>query len=142
MSWLRVLLAPLLLCYSFAALAGDSPGRAIEVKLTLAPELQKYQEQSWTMYVFAKPPNGRVPLASKTLKLNQVPMTVKLDESMYLLENLTLATAEEVVVAVKVTRHNDPHKTMVGDLTALSPVIRFADGDRQQIALVIDTEVQ
>ncbi len=131
----------LLLSVSVQADNADNQ-RSILVDLKLSPQLQKYAENKWIVYVFARPANKRVPLASKKLTLDQVPMLVELTEKNYLLENLTLANADQVVVYVKVTRHGSPHKTVVGDLLGESAVVDFSLDKQQRIELMIEKEVQ
>lgn len=141
---LATMAGAILIVFNVAAHSSDpehQPGRTIRVEVSLAEHLQQYSHQPWTLYVFAKPVNGRVPLASAKLKLNQLPLKIELTEKMFLLEHLTLANAEQVIVAAKATRSNDPHRTAVGDLIASSDVIHFSDNPNPAIRLEIDTEV-
>ncbi|MEH6626920.1 MAG: hypothetical protein V7739_10765 [Motiliproteus sp.] len=131
----------LLLSLSVQAEAPESK-RSILIDLKLAPHLQQYAEEKWLVYVFARPADKRVPLASKKLTLDRVPMLVELTEANFLLENLTLANADEVVVYVKVTRHGSPHKTVVGDLLGESEPVDFKAANRHKIELVISKEVK
>ena len=115
--------------------------RSISIDLVLDQSLQQYADKPWIVYVFAKPLDSKVPVASKKLTLNQVPMKVLLEEKNFLLKNLTLASVDKVTVAAKVTRHGSPHKTVVGDLLGKSSPIDFTEGANQTIRLVIDKEV-
>ncbi|MEH6650904.1 MAG: hypothetical protein V7707_12830 [Motiliproteus sp.] len=119
-----------------------SEPRVISVDLQLSPELQQYQHQSWTLYLYAKPLDSRVPVASKKITLDQLPQRLELTEQDFLLPHLTLAGPDQVVVAVKVSRINSPHETLAGDLVGKSPVVDFTGGNQQELTLLIDEEVQ
>ncbi|MCW8886075.1 MAG: hypothetical protein OQK12_12620 [Motiliproteus sp.] len=143
MAWLKVGLLALLMALGVQVYGDNSAnGRSILVDLKLDSSLQQYAEKPWIVYVFARPEDKRVPLASKKLTLDRVPLLVELTEKNYLLENLTLANADQVVVYVKVTRHGSPHKTAVGDLLGESKTVDFGQSPQQRIELVIDQEVK
>lgn len=116
--------------------------RTIRVDLQLSPSLQQYQHHNWTLYLYAKPLDSRVPVASKKLTLDQLPQRLDLTEQDFLLPHLTLAGSDQVVVAVKVSRNNTPHETLAGDLVGKSPVIDFTEGNQQSLSLLIDKEVE
>ncbi|OMH38834.1 hypothetical protein BGP75_00190 [Motiliproteus sp. MSK22-1] len=136
------LMLPLLMAVTLNIYADSQvEKRSISIDLVLDQSLRQYADKPWVVYVFAKPLDSKVPVASKKLTLNQVPMRVLLEEKNFLLENLTLASVDKVTVAAKVTRHGSPHKTVVGDLLAKSLPIDFTEGANQTIRLVIDKEV-
>ena len=116
--------------------------RVISVDLQLSSDLLQYQDQSWTLYLYAKPLDSPVPVASKKLTLDQLPQRLDLTEQDFLLPHLTLAGPDQVVVAVKVSRNNTPHETLAGDLIGKSPVVDFAAGQQQSLVLLIDKEVE
>ncbi len=137
-----LLLLSLLMPASLTVQAEGGDPRSIVVDLALEQSLRSYADKDWVVYVFAKPSNSRVPVAAKAVKLNQLPLQLTLSEKDYLLEKLTLASSDQVTVNAKVSRAEEPHKTVVGDLLGQSPVIDLSGGGQRRVQLRIDREVK
>lgn len=111
--------------------------RKITVEINIEQSLMPKNSDEWILYVYAVKPKTRLPLASFKGKLSQLPATIILDESMYLLPHLTLKQAESVVIIAKATTNIDPHQRSDEDLIGYSPVINFSLTAKQQSKITI-----
>lgn len=116
----------------------DNQPKSIEVKVDVSKSLIPENADNWPLYVYAARPNTRMPLSSFKGKFSDLPINITLNESMYLLPELTLKDAEEVVVVAKVSKSLDPHKKSAEDLIGFSEVLSFKDSKTHQIVLTID----
>jgi len=116
----------------------DNQPKTIEVQVNIDESLVPDNAGNWPLYVYAARPNTRMPLSSFKGKFSDLPIKITLDETMYLLPELTLKDAEEVVVVAKVSKSLDPHKKSPEDLIGFSEVLSFKGTNSHQIELEID----
>lgn len=120
----------------------DSQPKSIEVNVDVSKSLIPENAENWPLYVYAARPNTRMPLSSFKGKFSDLPLKIALNESMYLLPELTLKDAEEVIVVAKVSKSLDPHKKSTEDLIGFSGILSFKDSKTHKIVLTIDQNDQ
>jgi cytochrome c-type biogenesis protein CcmH len=109
---------------------------AVEISDTLAAQLSPEQ----TLFVFARPVGGRMPLAAKRLQVSDLPQEIVLDDSLAMSPQARLSLQDEVEVTARVSLSGQPQASS-GDLFGtLSPVPVRNDG--RAYALVIDQVVE
>ncbi|GGO85091.1 cytochrome c-type biogenesis protein CycH [Marinobacterium nitratireducens] len=93
-----------------------------------------------TVFVFARPVGGRMPLAALKLQVSDLPRQVVLDDSLAMTPQARLSTVDEVEVSARISMSGDP-AAQSGDLYGtLSPVA--VKGGSEVLELVIDQVVE
>lgn len=110
-------------------------GRVIHVKLSLEDGAKFSQD--WPVFVYASAPGSKLPLSSTQLKLSELPTTVVLTETMYVLPALTMKGHNALVVTAKVSSNEDVHKTGPEDSYSQSPVLQFDGPSRRAVELIV-----
>ena len=108
----------------------------IEVRVTQL-ESDKDANPDWPVYVYAAVPGSRVPLSSARVSLKDLPATVMLDETMYVLPQFTLKGVEEIELVAKLSTSGDPHKKGEHDRVGRSPVIAIRQGTAVQTEVML-----
>ncbi|MGB1261833.1 MAG: c-type cytochrome biogenesis protein CcmI/CycH [Cognaticolwellia sp.] len=116
----------------------EKANRIITVQVNIKPELMPNDAQEWVLYVYAAKPGERLPLANFKGKLSQLPSEIVLHQSMYLLPNLTLQQAQNVVIVAKATKSKNPHKKSADDIIGYSTQVNFDNGAHQSVSMIID----
>ncbi|TQV88741.1 c-type cytochrome biogenesis protein CcmI/CycH [Aliikangiella coralliicola] len=116
----------------------ESNSKSLEITVSVKKELMTKSKKDWSLYVYAARPNTRLPLSSFKAKLGDLPMKITLDESMYLLPDLTLKNAQEVIVIAKASESSDPHHKSPNNLIGKSKVLSFSDSQNLSLSIVID----
>lgn len=103
--------------------AAPQPGAntsAIEVQLQLAPELASRLGPNDTLFVFAKAEGGPpMPLAVQRIPASALPTSVRLDDSMGMVEGMNLSNFPRVVVEARVSKSGNA-TAQPGDLQGSS----------------------
>ncbi len=116
---------------------GDAP--AIRVQLSINDQLKSGLKPEQTVFIFARPVGGRMPLAAMRLQVSQLPLEVVLDDSMAMSPQAKLSQQSEVEVTARVSMTGQPQAS-AGDLFGtLSPVA--VRGNEAALSLVIDRVV-
>ena len=116
---------------------GDTP--AIRVQLSINDQLKSGLKPEQTVFIFARPVGGRMPLAAMRLQVSQLPLEVVLDDSMAMSPQAKLSQQSEVEVTARVSMTGQPQAS-AGDLFGtLSPVA--VRGNEAALSLVIDRVV-
>jgi len=111
----------------------------ITLALSIDTKLMESVKPEDTVFVFARPVGGRMPLAAVRLQVSQLPLEVTLNDSMAMSPQAKLSQHDEVEVTARVSRSGQPQAT-AGDLFGtLSPVA--VSKDEQALTLVIDRVV-
>ena len=110
-------------------------GRVIHVKLKLEEGAQFSQD--WPVYVYASTPGSKLPLSSARVQLSELPVSVELTESMYVLPGMTMEGHDNLVVTAKVSSGVDVHKQGPEDSYSLSPELAFSGPERRVIDLIV-----
>lgn len=123
-----------------AANAAPADGGQVSVTVTLAPALAARLDGSETLFVFARAASGpRMPLAIVRRSARELPLHVTLDDSMAMAPQMTLSSADQVVISARVSRSGDATPAS-GDLLGSSAPL--APGSGHTVEVVIDQIVQ
>ncbi|MCV6587882.1 MAG: c-type cytochrome biogenesis protein CcmI [Marinobacterium sp.] len=122
-------------------IASAEPATAsLSVKVSLDAGLLSRVSPEQTVFIFARPVDGRMPLAAVKLKVADLPTTITLDDSMAMMPQARLSSVDTVEVNAKVSMSGTP-EAAPGDLFGrLSPV--SVKGGNTVLRLVIDQVVQ
>jgi cytochrome c-type biogenesis protein CcmH len=105
---------------STTAAAPAAATSAIEVQLQLAPELASQLGPNDTLFVFAKAEGGPpMPLAVQRIPASALPTSVRLDDSMGMVEGMNLSNFPRVVVEARVSKSGNA-QAQPGDLQGSS----------------------
>lgn len=108
----------------------------IHVRVSIADSLFAQLSPDQTVFVFARPVGGRMPLAASRLQVSQLPLDLVLDDSMSMSPQARLSQAQEVEVTARISLSGQPQAS-TGDLFGtLSPVL--VRGSGETLSLVID----
>lgn len=110
------------------AKASESPvGDGIQVQVTLADALRAKVGPNAVLYVFARPAEGpRMPLAIQRLPASQLPLAVRLDDSMGMMPTMKLSQTERIIVGARISQSGEANP-QAGDLEGLSEILIQAD---------------
>lgn len=112
------------------------PAAGIEVAVAISPELAAKVEANDVLFVFARAEAGPpMPLAIQRVPAGQLPITLKLDESMGMMAGMSLANFERVVIGARVSKSGNA-QGQPGDLETLSAPIAWRSAGK--VALTID----
>ncbi|MCV6587466.1 MAG: hypothetical protein OIF57_00360 [Marinobacterium sp.] len=108
----------------------------IEVRVTqVGPDTAA--DPDWPVYIYAAVPGSRVPLSSIRVSLKELPITVTLNETMYVLPQFTLKGVEQVELVAKLSTSGDPHKPGKYDRAGRSQVVAIAPGNVARAEVVL-----
>lgn len=112
----------------------------IVLQVSLAPELLARVDPEQTLFVFARPVGGRMPLAAVKRQVKDLPFEIVLDDSLAMTPEARLSSQQEVEVSARISLSGQP-MPQAGDLQGvLSPVA--TTGNAEPVSLVIDQVVQ
>ena len=93
---------------------------SVEVRVQLSPELEKRVRPGDTVFVYALADDGtRMPLAVQRLRADQLPMTVRLDDSMSMTPSRRISDFPRLSIAARVSASGQA-RPVSGDLTGSS----------------------
>ena len=117
---------------------GDENGiAAIEVMVTLAPEIADKLNSGTTLFVFARASEGPpMPLAVHRGTANDLPLKVTLDDSMAMIPKMSLSNFPNIVVGARLSSNGQP-QGQAGDLEGFSEIINVLENS--SLELVIDS---
>lgn len=120
------------------AVQGDASGiAAIEVIVTLAPEMSDKLNSNATLFVFARASEGPpMPLAVHRGTAKDLPLKVLLDDSMAMMPKMSLSNFPNVVVGARLSSNSQP-QGQTGDLEGFSAIINVRE--TTSLNLIIDS---
>lgn len=120
-----------------APAAPDSPG--VKVRVTLDEDLRKPLQGSETVFVFARDTADKgPPLAVYRTRVDALPATIVLDDSMSMVPSLKLSDRDQVVVTARVSISGDARPSS-GDLQGSSGSV--AVGEDSAVDVTINERV-
>jgi cytochrome c-type biogenesis protein CcmH len=102
---------------SSAATAGKVSGT-----VTLAPALRAQAAPDDTVFVFARPTGGRMPLAVRRAKVADLPLTFTLDDSMAMAPGMTISSVKQLTVSARISKSGNA-LPQPGDLAGESAAV-------------------
>lgn len=112
---------------------------SVSVRVSLAETVVADPEDA--VFVYARAWQGaRIPLAIQRLKVADLPLTVKLDESMAMDPNRSLATAPQVEIVARISKTGNAVPQPGDWQSAVGPVVPGESGKR--IKLIIDSQIE
>lgn len=99
--------------------AGSAPAVAIEGRVELAPALAGKVKPADTVFVYARLPGERMPLAMVRRRAGELPLDFRLDDSVAMSPAAKLSDAKEVEIVARVSRSGTA-QPQAGDLEGAS----------------------
>ena len=119
-----------------AGKAQPAAGAAVEVSVSLEPDLAKQVTPDTTVFIYAKAASGPpMPLAAKRVTVAELPLTLRLDDSMAMMPAMKLSSFPQVIVGARVSASGQP-MPQPGDLEGeVGPIASSGAGP---VAVLID----
>ncbi len=120
---------------SGSASTGSSTG--VEVKVSLSPEMAQKTSPDNLVFIYAKAVSGPpMPLAAARKQVRDLPLTIRLDDSMAMMPQMKISGFEQVVVGARVSLSGSP-TAQSGDLEGeVRPVV---PGQNEPVNVVISS---
>ncbi|MGR8998155.1 MAG: c-type cytochrome biogenesis protein CcmI [Gammaproteobacteria bacterium] len=116
------------------------PGAAIEVQVSLAPEMQKSASSGDTVFIYAQALSGpKMPLAIVRKQVSDLPLTVSLNDTMAMMPNMKLSNFAKVKLLARISKSGNAI-SQPGDLIGV--IGQVALGDKDTHTIVINGEVK
>ncbi len=113
---------------------------AIQLTIDIAENLRSSLKPDQTVFVFAKPVSGRMPLAAVRLTVAELPKLITLDDSLAMTPQAKLSMHPEVTVGARISMSGQPQASK-GDLQASELQVIVKDA-KEPLTLMIDQIVQ
>jgi len=115
--------------------AGTAPAARIEVQVLLDASLAAQAEPTDTVFILARPSEGsRMPLSIVRRQVQELPVTVILDDSQSMSPSMRLSQFRQVVVAARVSKSGSA-LPVTGDLEGVSEPIAVGQTSRVVITV-------
>jgi len=103
-------------------------GASVTLVIDIDESVRNQVDDSMRLFVYARNPAMPMPLAAENLALPDFPIEVTLDDSMYMIENLTLSSAQNVIVGARLSRSGQA-TAQPGDIQAVSEPFVLSEQD-------------
>ncbi|MCH9673081.1 MAG: c-type cytochrome biogenesis protein CcmI [Gammaproteobacteria bacterium] len=121
--------------------AAASPAGGVDIVVQLGEGLPPKAGAQASLFVFARNPQGpKIPLAVARIEAPTFPVSVRLDDSMAMMPNMTLSSAPNIVVVARLSRSGNAIAAS-GDLQGESGVLTMEGRTADPVSLVIDSVV-
>jgi cytochrome c-type biogenesis protein CcmH len=107
---------------------------ALTVEVALAPELRAEVAAADTVFIFARAPESRLPIAIVRKTVAELPTRVTLDDSMAMDPTMKLSTLPRVVVAARVSKSGSA-AAQQGDLEGTATALSTGQTDPVQVVI-------
>ena len=116
------------------------PGVAIDVQVSLGPELQKLTSPADIVFIYAQALSGpKMPLAIVRKKVSDLPLTVSLNDTMAMMPNMKLSNFPNVKLLARISKSGNA-MSQPGDLIGV--IDQVALGDKGDHTIVINGQVK
>ena len=111
------------------------PGIAIDVQVSLAPELQKSASPGDTVFIYAQALSGpKMPLAIVRKQVSDLPLTVSLNDTMAMMPNMKLSNFPKVKLLARISKSGNA-VSQPGDLIGVIDQVTLADKGKHKIVI-------
>ena len=126
---------PKVAAHSEATQKATVPGIAIDVQVSLAPELQKSASPGDTVFIYAQALSGpKMPLAIVRKQVSDLPLTVSLNDTMAMMPNMKLSNFPNVKLLARISKSGNA-VSQPGDLIGVIDQVTLADKGKHQIVI-------
>jgi cytochrome c-type biogenesis protein CcmH len=113
----------------------NAPSVAIEVQVSLAPDLQKLVSPGDTVFVYAQALSGpKMPLAIVRKQVSDLPLSVSLNDTMAMVPNMKLSNFPSVKLLARISRSGNAI-SQPGDLIGVIDQVNLADKGTHKIVI-------
>jgi cytochrome c-type biogenesis protein CcmH len=114
---------------------GNVPSVAIDVQVSLAPELEKSASPGDTVFIYAQALTGpKMPLAIVRKQVSDLPLTVSLNNSMAMMPNMKLSNFANVKLLARISKSGNAI-SQSGDLIGVIDQVAIADKGNYKIVI-------
>jgi cytochrome c-type biogenesis protein CcmH len=111
------------------------PSIAIDVQVSLAPELQKSASPGDTVFIYAQALTGpKMPLAIVRKQVSDLPLTVSLNDTMAMMPNMKLSNFANVKLLARISRSGNAI-SQPGDLIGVIDQVALTDKGNHKIVI-------
>ncbi len=115
--------------------APDPSAAGVDVSVSVAPELADLVQPGDTLFVFARAEAGPpAPLAIQRRTAGELPLTLRLDESMGMIAGMSMAQFPRVVIGARVSRSGNA-MPQPGDLEGLTAAMSWREAGKVEIVI-------
>lgn len=115
--------------------APDPNAAGIDVSVSVAPELADLVQPGDTLFVFARAEAGPpAPLAIQRRAASELPLTLRLDESMGMIAGMSLAQFPRVIIGARISRTGNA-MPQPGDLEGLTAALSWREAGKVEIVI-------
>ena len=127
--------APQAAVQSEATQQASDPSIAIDVQVSLAPELQKSASPGDTVFIYAQALSGpKMPLAIVRKQVSDLPLTVSLNDTMAMMPNMKLSNFANVKLLARISKSGNAI-SQPGDLIGAIEQVALADKGNHKIVI-------
>ncbi len=113
----------------------NTPGVAVDVQVSLAPDLEKSASPEDTVFIYAQALTGpKMPLAVVRKQVSDLPLTVRLDDAMAMMPNMKLSNFAKVKLLARISRTGNA-VSQPGDLIGVIEQVVLADKGNHKIVI-------
>lgn len=113
----------------------DASGAAIDVQVSLAPELQKLVSPGDTVFIYAQALSGpKMPLAIIRKQVSDLPLTVSLNDAMAMMPNMKLSNFPRVKLLARISKSGNAI-SQSGDLIGVIDQVALDDKGNHKIII-------
>jgi cytochrome c-type biogenesis protein CcmH len=113
----------------------NAPSVAINVQVSLAPELQKSANPGDTVFIYAQALSGpKMPLAIVRKQVSDLPLTVSLNDTMAMMPNMKLSNFAKVKLLARISKSGNAI-SQPGDLIGVIDQVTLADKGSHNIVI-------
>lgn len=118
-----------------AAQPANISGVAVEVQVSLAPELQKSVSPGDTVFIYAQALSGpKMPLAIVRKQVSDLPLSVSLNDTMAMMPNIKLSNFANIKLLARVSKSGNA-MSQPGDLIGVIDQVALADKGKHTIVI-------
>jgi len=112
----------------------------VKLQVSLSAELAAQAQPDQTVFIYARPVGGRMPLAAARYKVSDLPLELVLDDSMAMMPQARLSLHDQVEVGARISLSGAPQASR-GDLESRPQQVSTREQGKA-VTLVIDQVVQ